>query len=331
MKMTLVAITRILNEADIVEAFVRHTSHFVDAHIFVDNGSTDGTLAILAALKEEGLPIEVHANGSASFSEAVPLNFLFRRAVEHHRADWVMPLDTDEFIDLRRLGCTLAEYLGAQDRDDPRSRCIKIRWRQYIACPDDDQGVQVPPQRVVHAQTQPTGYLKVILSASLLAESVEIQPGFHSATTPDGSECEWLGEDKILLAHYSERSPWQWITKFMVGWSKVLAAGSETVKAGYADHYRTPFAILRDHPQHILREPMFMEQRHGRTDLQYDPIDYLGGALRYTPPIEPQMKMVQSLVAFVEALAAQHGRLITQSGEARALVDRWNSEFTLVG
>jgi hypothetical protein len=250
--------------------------------------------------------------------------------VEHHHADWVIPLDTDEFLDLRGLGCTLVEYLVAIGRWDQRVRCIKIRWRHYIACPDDDQRVQVPPQRIIHAQRQPTGYLKIILAAALLVEGVEIQPGFHSATMPDGSECGWAREDRILLAHYSERSPWQWITKFVVGWSKVLAAGAETVSAGHADHYRTPFSILRDWPPQILREPMHMEQRHGRTDLQRDPIDYRGGALRYTPPTEPQMKMVQSLLAFVEALATQHGRLLTQSAEARALVDLWNNQFTRI-
>jgi hypothetical protein len=327
--MTLVAITRILNEADIVEAFARHAGHFVDAHVFVDNGSTDGTLAILAALKTEGLPIEVHANRSVSFSEATSLNFMFRRAVEDHRADWVIPLDADEFLDVRRLGCSLAEYLAAQGRSD-RARCVKIRWRQYVACADDDQQVQAPPLRIVHAEAQPTGYLKTILAASLLAEGAEIQHGSHGATMPDGSECEWLAEDNILLAHYSERSPWQWISKFVVGWSKVLAAGSETVRAGHADHYRTPYAILRDRPPQILRDPMHMEQRHGRTDLQRDPVDYRGGALRYTLPIEPQMKTVQSLLAFVEALATQHGRLLTESAEARRLIELWNRQFTRV-
>jgi hypothetical protein len=328
--MTLVAITRILNEADIVEAFARHTRHFVDAHVFVDNGSTDGTLAILAALKAEGLPIEVHANGSVSFSETTSLNFLFRHAVEHHRADWVIPLDTDEFLDLRRLGAPLAEYLNDRGAGERPARCIKMRWRQYIACPDDDARVQAPPQRIVHVEPQPTPYLKIILPAAMLAAGVDIQPGFHTVTMPDGSECDWVAEEKIFLAHYSERSPWQWITKFVVGWSKVLAAGAETVGAGHADHYRMPFAILRDRPPQILREPMYMEQRHGRTDLLFDPIDYRGGALRYTPPIEPQMKAVRSLLAFVEALATQHGRLLAESAEARALVDAWNREFTLI-
>jgi hypothetical protein len=59
----LVGITRVLNEDDIVEAFVRHHATMVDHHVFVDNGSTDETIAILRALKDEGLNISVfHMN-----------------------------------------------------------------------------------------------------------------------------------------------------------------------------------------------------------------------------------------------------------------------------
>jgi hypothetical protein len=55
--MQIVAITRVLNEADIIESFVRHTARFVGHHILMDNGSTDGTIDILAALKREGVPL----------------------------------------------------------------------------------------------------------------------------------------------------------------------------------------------------------------------------------------------------------------------------------
>ena len=48
--MRLVAVTKILDEADIVEAFARHTANYVSHHIFLDNGSVDGTVEILKAL-----------------------------------------------------------------------------------------------------------------------------------------------------------------------------------------------------------------------------------------------------------------------------------------
>ena len=67
--MRLVAISRILNEADIVEAFVRHTSTLVDHHILLDNGSTDATLNIQSALHGEGLSIEVHHSDAIHHSK----------------------------------------------------------------------------------------------------------------------------------------------------------------------------------------------------------------------------------------------------------------------
>jgi glycosyltransferase involved in cell wall biosynthesis len=52
--MTLIAITRMKNELDIIEAFVRHHAHSFDKLIVLDDGSTDGTLDILKALQAEG-------------------------------------------------------------------------------------------------------------------------------------------------------------------------------------------------------------------------------------------------------------------------------------
>ena len=52
--MRIVAITRVLDEADIIEAFVRHTAAYVQHHIFVDNGSIDGTVEILRRYSKTG-------------------------------------------------------------------------------------------------------------------------------------------------------------------------------------------------------------------------------------------------------------------------------------
>lgn len=68
--MRLVSVTRILNEDDIVEAFVRHNSVGLDHMIFLDNGSSDRTLDILRALQREGVPLSVFQAISAEFDEA---------------------------------------------------------------------------------------------------------------------------------------------------------------------------------------------------------------------------------------------------------------------
>ena len=41
--MRLVAVSIVKNEADIIEAFVRHTLAWVDHHLVFDHDSTDGT------------------------------------------------------------------------------------------------------------------------------------------------------------------------------------------------------------------------------------------------------------------------------------------------
>jgi N-acetylglutamate synthase/N-acetylornithine aminotransferase len=45
--MICIAVTRIKNEADIIEAFVRHHAHYFDAILVSDDASTDDSLPIL--------------------------------------------------------------------------------------------------------------------------------------------------------------------------------------------------------------------------------------------------------------------------------------------
>ena len=57
--MRLVGVSMVRNEADIIEAFVRHNAAVLDALVVVDHGSVDGTREILFALRDEGLPLAI--------------------------------------------------------------------------------------------------------------------------------------------------------------------------------------------------------------------------------------------------------------------------------
>jgi hypothetical protein len=65
----IVSVTRILNEDDIVEAFVRHNAVHADHMLFLDDSSIDRTLEILQTLQVEGFPLTVFQN----FAECLAL------------------------------------------------------------------------------------------------------------------------------------------------------------------------------------------------------------------------------------------------------------------
>jgi glycosyltransferase involved in cell wall biosynthesis len=68
--MKLVAVCRVRNEVDIVEAFVRHHCAYFHKLIVLDDGSTDQTLQVLRALQADGLPVVVLSSRRSPTSRA---------------------------------------------------------------------------------------------------------------------------------------------------------------------------------------------------------------------------------------------------------------------
>ncbi|MBF0561870.1 MAG: glycosyltransferase family 2 protein, partial [Alphaproteobacteria bacterium] len=126
--MKIVAVSRSLNEEDIVEAFIRHHASFVDHHVILDGGSVDNTVEIITNLKNEGLNITLFSNDSPINNEHGWLTFLYKWAIEQNHADWVLFLDIDEFIDARKIGWDIKGYF---DRVGESSLPINVFWRTY--------------------------------------------------------------------------------------------------------------------------------------------------------------------------------------------------------
>src|ERR1700722_10517557 len=129
--MKLAAVSRILNESDIVEAFVRHTAYFVDHHFFVDNGSVDGTLAILQKLKDEGFAITVFQSNARSFVESKINTILYQTAVKSIQADWVVFRATSEFIEDRNDKQHLRDSTASLAGGHAGPACIEVPLRDY--------------------------------------------------------------------------------------------------------------------------------------------------------------------------------------------------------
>lgn len=95
MKIILTLLCR--NEADIIASTVEfHLRRGVDLILATDNGSTDGTVAILDRYRRQGVLRLLH-EPSHTHDQAVWVSRMGRLAAEEHGADWVIPCDADEF------------------------------------------------------------------------------------------------------------------------------------------------------------------------------------------------------------------------------------------
>jgi hypothetical protein len=320
--MRLVAASRTLNEDDILEAFVRHHAGMVDHHIFLDNGSTDRTLAILKALQAEGLPLTVLQSQAAHFCETQVLTALFGMAARM-AADWVLMLDADEFIDQRAAAGGLRGVLAGLPAEQA---VLRVRTAAYHPMPEDDAAELVVPRRIRSREPELQQVAKVIARGGLANWGVAIGAGSHYVLR-DGQRVASTMAENLAIAHYQRRSPFQQIAKNAIGRLKVIAAG-QTAEAGASAHYNQVFEALRDDPASLVRNPAFLVPGPPKGGLIDDPIEYLGGPLRHTEPADPLLKALSSLAAYGEALANQHARLVDANEGVRLQVHNLSLTWT---
>src|SRR5947208_11559468 len=96
--MLLCAAAIVRNEADIIEAFVRHNLALLDHLAVVDHGSFDGTSEILAMLVQEGLPLSLIRDERIGYFQPEMITPLVRDLLRRANADFVFVLDADEFL-----------------------------------------------------------------------------------------------------------------------------------------------------------------------------------------------------------------------------------------
>jgi len=325
-EMRLIAVSRVLNEDDIIEAFLRHHAPLIDHHLLLDNGSTDRTIEILRSLKQEGIRITVLQNRSPAFGEYQYNTALFTLAARNLAADWVLFLDCDEFLDERRVAGGLRARLA---ETNPNDTCLHLPMVAYHPMPQDDPAEPIVPRRIRKREVKFADLCKLCMRGALAAHGVRIGAGNHAAVLQGRILAARIAAD-LPLAHYDRRSAWQALTKAVIGRLKTLTGGRVTKQDGINAHYTSTFESLRDNPESLLLDPGFLSYSPPSDSVVDDPIAYAGAALRYTVPTDPMMKAVSVIAAYAEALAQQQGRLIDADGcvPVRTLVEQWAAQWT---
>jgi hypothetical protein len=245
--MRLVGATIVRDASDIIEAFVRHNLTVLDGLAIVDHGSVDGTSEILAALVAEGLPVFLGRNDTAAFDQRRLVNRLVRHVFETSDADWIFPLDSDEFLKVgsrRQLEALLAGV--------PRSDHLVLRWLTYVPRFEESGDVLTQLRGARRLAEERHGFPKVAVQRSFASMGNDRlgkgchwierkQHGKDAATITEGA---FVCDSKdIAIAHVPIRSARQFIAKFGAGWLGLLASGTAVGEEAF--HWREAYAHLR--------------------------------------------------------------------------------------
>jgi Glycosyl transferase family 2/Sulfotransferase family/Protein of unknown function (DUF3500) len=301
-----VAISSVKNEIDIIEAFVRHTLAFVNHLVISDNGSTDGTLDILRALKNEGLPLTIVEDPSTGKYLSERMTRLMREyAVARHNADWVVPLDADEFL-------VLPDGARLVPPEASPGRTIAVPWRSYVPDESDDPSKFNPVLRIRHRLVEEGWkFVKVLVPGKLAAQPGAVLTQGNHELKVDGKLCASTDAEGLSLAHFPIRGPGQYLAKVAISALQYQTMGDQF--ASRAIHWRSPYDLLKRDLEAFNASVPEDARRFSlppgvdfQPQTMADPIPYRGGALLHTPMVDDRARGWQAVLSYAEQLARRY-------------------------
>jgi hypothetical protein len=247
--MKIVTVSTIRNEADIIESFVRYHIQFVDRMIITNHRGADASGKILQALRDEGLPLDLWEENRLELQQGQILTRSMKFAAAEHGADWIVPLDADEFLTPAAGGDVRAIFSGL-----PQDQIVKVAWRTHVPLPSDDPKEPNILRRTKHyKRVETNGFRKIIIPRHVAQKPRGlIAPGSHGYTIRGlirEREHPSTTNDQLVLAHYPVRSSPQILTKAFVGWLACIAKPNRQPSENF--HLK----LLFDHAKSNLELP----------------------------------------------------------------------------
>lgn len=298
--MKLVCISRVKNEIDIIEAFVRHHVAYFDKLIIVDDASSDGTCEVLRAMREEGLPLVVLRQRTVGYEQSRHMTRLMHMAVDQFGADWVVPLDADEFIEPKE-GTTLAEWLGTREPSP-----VAVRWNNFVWRPEFDASSEPNPVVRLRLRLPPRDDLnKVIIPAQLIDERISLSQGNHHLER-NGESLPAQQVDDVQLCHFPIRSVPQFASKVVIGYLQYSAMPHWDRNVGF--QFEEPFRQLAGGVGQLASRMESYSRSYSLNDDQVssgEPVEaalrYAGASLSLTPPRHD--RLLGNILDCAEAIA----------------------------
>jgi SAM-dependent methyltransferase len=207
-------IAMVKNEADIIEAFVRHNLGFVDVLVIADNDSVDGTREILVQLRQEGLPVVLFDDPIVAHFQAEKVTALYRRVVPEFKPRFVFLLDADEFVVAPSRGALYLQLRAMQPGVQ-----AQYYWRTYIPAPTSRvPDISDPLREITHRRANEEPWPKsIIVRDPTLDTKLKVEQGNHGVICA-GKPLPVVKLRDVVLAHFPVRSIDQATSKALVGW-----------------------------------------------------------------------------------------------------------------
>lgn len=231
---------------DIAEWIAYHSILGIDTFLVYDNGSSDGTLAMLAAAARL---VDVRVTPWRSHPGTIQFE-AYEHALHRNRNefDWIAIIDSDEFLVIHPPN-TLHRLCAAA----PNADAIGVNWAMF----GSNGHVDLPQNMVIEAFTRrsdpefgPNRHVKSLVRPSAFVGCLNSHAFAVNGRSvrPDGSDLAWLTTDGILqpgttaalpdytvaqLNHYFTRSRAHWLRKTARGYFHP----SSLEKLSYFDFY----------------------------------------------------------------------------------------------
>jgi len=263
--MRLLGATIVRNDSDIIEAFVRHNLALLDGLAIVDHGSIDGTSKILAALVAEGLPVFLARDDAPAFCQQRTMNHLVRHVFQTSDANWVFPLDADEFIKVGSRG-QIEDLL----KSVPPTCHLVMPWLTYVPRFEQNGDTLTLLRNARRVADQRHGLCKVAVERRFrFSVNQRLGKGSHTierkhsgVDAGPSSETDFACQpESIAIAHVPIRSAPQFSAKISVGWLSTLASG--TLVGGESFHWREAYEHLRTGQQLTAAELTRLAMNYG--------------------------------------------------------------------
>ena len=320
--MRIVSLTYARNEEDILEAFVRHHVGAIDLMFFILHRSTDDSKRILEQLQQEGMPVIFEESDDLGYMQNEAVTRLMHRVARDEQADWIVPLDSDEFL----VG------IGAEPRSVFASfpdDMLSIPWRTYVpmASDPDDRNML---KRITHRPaSNPQETQKMCIPKKIATnEGMRIAMGNH-CVIEGKSKVSSIPCPRLALAHFPVRTPSQVMHKVLLGWLSNNANPRRHPEDSF--HWGTLFSEFIESGPPSSERLTELARCYGTTHtlnatipLVRDPIP-TEFVLRYTPSDErnPWLAFGENAITVARSL----GELIVEHECAIAIHDKLQKDF----